>query len=192
MPTRSIQDTAPIYQLKITLREIRPPIWRRVLTPGAVSLHKVHKIIQIVMGWMDCHLHCFTVDGVTYSYPEPDSDWEDSGDLDSRRVKLMQIAPQARRKFLYEYDFGDTWEHDILVEKILPPEPGAKYPVCVAGKRACPPEDVGGVWGYAEFLKAIRDPEHREHASYLEWLGRPFDPEAFDLEGVNQLLRRIR
>src|SRR3972149_3664448 len=136
MPARTAKPPAPIYQLKITLRDFRPPF--------------------------------------------RGTDWEDADEADARRVTLGQIAPQARAKFMYEYDFGDSWEHEILVEKILPPDPQMKHPVCLKGKGACPPEDVGGVWGYAEFLRAIRDPEHSEHDEYLEWVGDEFDPKAFD------------
>ena len=94
-------------------------------------------------------------------------------------------------RFVYEYDFGDSWEHQIVVEKVLVPEAGVRYPVCLAGKRACPPEDVGGIWGYAEFLEAMRDPEHTEHETMLAWIGGAFDAQAFDLEGINQRLRHI-
>jgi hypothetical protein len=183
------QSTDLVYQLKITLRNFRPPIWRRVLVPASITLYKLHQIIQVAMGWTDSHLHQFIIGREYYSIPSPD-DWEPV--KDERRYRLYQIAPAEKSKFVYEYDFGDSWEHEILVEKIVPAEPGKKYPVCVAGKRACPPEDVGGVWGYAEFLEAISNPDHEEHESYLEWAGGEFDPEAFDIEVVNELLARIR
>jgi hypothetical protein len=191
MPAKTSAPLA-IYQLKITLLHSRPPIWRRVLVPGHFTLHKLHLVIQLAMGWEGGHLHHFLVDGQYYSCPYQGSDEEDTGDADSRRVTLAQIAPREKRKFVYEYDFGDSWEHEILVEKILPPEPGAKYPQCVKGKGACPPEDVGGVWGYANFLEAIHNPEHEEHEMYLEWIGGEFDPEAFDLERANLALKRVK
>ncbi|OGG46673.1 MAG: hypothetical protein A3F84_07475 [Candidatus Handelsmanbacteria bacterium RIFCSPLOWO2_12_FULL_64_10] len=184
MPAKSA-----IYQLKITLRDSRPPIWRRVLIPGDFSLHKLHRVAQIAMGWTDSHLHQFTVGGTYYGEPHPDDEMEMN---DERRFTLNRIAPREKSKFAYEYDFGDSWDHEVLVEKIFPPEPGVKYPLCVKGKRACPPEDVGGVWGYDTFLKAICDPKHEEHDSYLEWIGGEFDPEAFDLDEINQELRRIK
>jgi len=106
-------------------------------------------------------------------------------------VRLNQIA-DAGAKFVYEYDFGDSWEHILLVEKVLPMEPDQQYPVCIKGKRACPPEDVGGVWGYYGFLEAIQDPDHPEHEDYLEWIGEDFDPEAFDLDAVNAALRALQ
>jgi len=180
---------APVYQLKITLKDFRPPIWRRVLVPGSADLYRLHWVVQIAMGWTNSHLHQFIIDGEYYSIPSED-DWE--AVKDERRLTLAQIAPAARRKFVYEYDFGDSWEHEILVEKILPPDPAVKHAVCLDGRRACPPEDVGGVWGYAEFLEAIRNPEHEEHDSYLEWIGGDFDPDEFDVDAVNAELRRLR
>ncbi len=185
-------QAGPVYQLKVTLRGSRPPIWRRVLVPGRYTLGDLHWVIQFVMGWTNSHLHHFDVFGTYYSLPMPYSGWEDAEEQDARKVRLAEIAPQAKTKFRYEYDFGDSWDHDVLVEKILPPDPKLKHPVCLAGKRACPPEDVGGVWGYAEFLEAIADPEHEEHEMYLEWIGGEFDPEAFDLEAVNRDLRRLK
>lgn len=181
-----------VYQLKITLKDFKPAIWRRVLVPGHYPLSRLHRVVQYAMGWTDSHLHCFRIGQDNYSLPMPGSDWEDSDDLDSRKVRLDQIAPRDKVKFIYEYDFGDGWEHDILVEKILPPDTELKHPVCLKGRGACPPEDVGGVWGYANFLEAILDPAHEEHDSYLEWVGGEFDPDAFDLEFTNRILRDIR
>jgi hypothetical protein len=190
-PARS-KAASPIYQLKITLKGYRPPIWRRVLVPGDYTLAKLHWVMQYAMGWTNSHLRHFRVGETYYSLPIPGADWEDAGEADARRVKLAQVAPRVKAKFEYEYDFGDSWEHDVVVEKILPPEPGVKYPVCLAGKGACPPEDVGGVWGYADFLEAIADPKHEEHDRYLEWIGGEFNPDAFDPDEVNRALRRIK
>lgn len=189
MPKASAAPAAAVYQLKITLQHAKPPIWRRVLVPGNWTLARLHKVIQSAMGWCDCHLHEFVIDGQTYGDP---SVYDDLPVRSERRVRLETVAPAARRKFKYQYDFGDSWDHEILVEAILPPEPGVAYPVCIAGKRACPPEDVGGVWGYAGFLDALADPDHEEHDSYLAWLGGPFDAEAFDLAAANQKLRSLR
>lgn len=187
MPARKV-DESPVYQLKVTLRGIRPPIWRRLQVRGSATLPKLHDAIQIAMGWTDSHLHLFNVGGVSYGVPDPDFDDDVRSE---RRIKLGQIVYGAKDRFSYEYDFGDSWEHEILVEKVLPPDPAVHYPICLTGKRACPPEDVGGVWGYADFLEAIAHPEHAEHEEMLEWVGGAFDPEAFDLEAVNQALRQL-
>jgi len=141
------------------------------------------------MGWYDCHLHLFLIDGDEYGVPSPDDFTEF---IDERRYTIQMMAPVEKKKFRYDYDFGDSWEHDILVEKITPLESGVTYPVCIKGKRACPPEDVGGIWGYEAFLEAIADPEHEEHDSYMEWVGDDFDPAAFDLEEVNGMLQEIK
>ena len=175
-----------IYQIKITLRDIDPPIWRRLQVPGKTTLPDLHLMIQAVMGWDNGHLHGYTIRDVSYSAPDPDFD--DSEFEDETRVRLDKVCPRARASFLYIYDFGDCWEHDILVEKILPPEPVVDYPRCLAGERRCPPEDVGGVYGYEDFLKAMRNPKHKEHAHYLEWCGGEFNPEEFDVDAVNGFL----
>jgi len=182
-------DEGTIYQIKVTLKGSKPPIWRRILVPGSVTLAKLHDILQVTMGWTDSHLHQFDVRGTYYGEPHPEYFHEVR---DERRVRLDQIVTGEGFRFIYEYDFGDSWEHDLLVEKILPPDPGRQYPVCIKGKGACPPEDVGGIWGYYDFLEAIRDPKHEEHEDYLEWIGGEFDPEAFDLEAVNAELARLR
>ena len=189
MPAKPTKSIGLIYQLKITLRASRPPIWRRVLVPGDFGLHKLHQVVQIAMGWTNSHLHLFIVDGTEYGEPHADDRTEVE---DERRFALRQVAPREKARFVYEYDFGDDWLHAIVVEAVSPPEPGVKYPLCAKGKRACPPEDVGGMWGYGTFLEAIRDPRHEEHASYLEWIGGGFDPEAFDLDAINQALRRVK
>ncbi|MFQ5617105.1 MAG: plasmid pRiA4b ORF-3 family protein, partial [Anaerolineales bacterium] len=182
--------TNNIYQLKISLKGAKPPIWRRVLVPANFTLHKLHKVIQAAMGWWDYHLHQFIIFGEYYSNPADDG-WGDLETKNEQRYRLNQIVSGRGFKFEYEYDFGDSWAHVIQVEKILPREKGVRYPVCIKGKRACPPEDVGGIWGYAGYLEAIQDPKHPEHDDYLEWRG-PFDPNAFDLDEVNAALQEIR
>ncbi len=185
----SVKSNELIYQVKVTLRDSKPPIWRRLLVSGSITFYKLHYIIQIAMGWTDCHLHQFIIEGKYFGIPSPE-DWQPI--MDERRYHLNQIAPSENSKFIYEYDFGDSWEHEILVEKIQPPESGIKYPLCIKGKRACPPEDVGGVWGYMEFVEAMSNPNHDEHDSYFEWWGGEFDPEKFDVEEINQALRKIK
>ena len=191
MSSREDRSAGPIYQLKITLKDSRPPIWRRILVAGDVSLAKLHGILQIVMGWTDSHLHQFTIHGRDYGVPDRELDFGHRT-LSERRVRLFEVVYGEKDRFLYEYDFGDSWTHQILVEKIIPKEEGKHYPVCVAGKRACPPEDCGGIWGYENFLEAIKDAGHPEHEDMIEWIGGGFDAEAFSLDEVNQRLRRLR
>ena len=176
-------------ELEIELEFIEPTIWRRVSVPDNYSLGDLHQVIQTAMGWHDCHLHCFDVDGIKYTFPSqlPEMDMEDESTL-----RLADMIKSGTKCFLYEYDFGDSWEHIVLLEKILAPEPDVGYPVCIKGRRACPPEDVGGVWGYAEFLEAIKDPQHESYEMYVEWLGDDFDPAYFDLDEVNQLLALLK
>jgi hypothetical protein len=175
-----------IYQLKITLKDVKPPVWRRVLVPDC-PLTKLHDVIQVVMGWHDCHLYEFGVGGQRYTDPRG---MDDLGMEDAARVRLSQVAPREKAKFRYTYDFGDDWRHEILVEKVLPREADKAYPACIDGKRACPPEDVGGPWGYVEFVEAIGDPAHERHEEFVDWRGE-FDPEAFDPEAVNKRLKGI-
>jgi len=168
----------------------RPPIWRRVEVDGNISLGELHLVIQIVMGWEDAHLHQFIVDDIYYSTPYPGM--EDWGMMDYMRdaneISLRQVAVEVGVRFIYKYDFGDSWEHVIRVEQIKEPEAGVFCPVCLTGKRACPPEDVGGIWGYEEFLSALQNKNHPEHEMYSEWIGGTFDPENFDLEESNRML----
>jgi hypothetical protein len=180
-----------IYQVKVTLKDSKPPIWRRIQVPGDVRLDTLHRILQVVMGWDDYHLHQFIVGGEYYGEPHPDYEVWGPEMRDETRVRLRQIAPREKSRFVYEYDFGDGWEHALLVEKILPSEPGVDYPRCIKGKRACPPEDVGGVWGYYDFLETISNPDDPEHDDMLDWIGGEFDPEHFDLDEINAELKNM-
>jgi len=179
-----------MLKLKITLKGIRPPVWRRVLVSEDMDLLQLHDLIQAVFGWWDYHLHLFTIAGMEFVNTP---DWEEDGDQyqDESRAKLGGLIPRfisEGGKFIYTYDMGDYWEHEILVEKILPDSDKQKTPILLAGRRRCPPEDVGGPWGYENFLEAIRDNQHPEHETFLEWIGVDFDPEAFDLEATNRSL----
>jgi len=185
------QKSTFIYQIKVTLNDIHPPIWRRIQVPGNYSLFKFHNVLQSVMGWDNYHLHHFMIDNEFYGDPA-DDEFGDLGTRNEKNFTLNKTIPGSGFKFIYEYDFGDSWEHSLLVEKILPAEKGVHYPICIKGKRACPPEDVGGAWGYESFLEALRDPKNPEHDEYLEWIGGEFDPEAFDLEEINQALQHLR
>ena len=148
------------YQLKITLSDIRPPIWRRVVVSSATSLETLHLILQITMGWTNSHLHQFIIGKQRYGVPDPD--FED-GMNDQACIKLNQLLKKEKDRIIYEYDFGDGWQHTVTLEKILPFEPKAVLPECIKGKRACPPEDVGGPWGYFDFLEAYSNQHHEQH-----------------------------
>jgi len=185
------KEPATVYEMKITLRGIKPPIWRRVQVKDC-SLAGLHDVIQTCMGWHDGHLHEFEVAGERYGDPSQwagDSFGDEEEVGNEKKFKLGQLVDQGVKKLRYVYDMGDNWEHDVQIEKVLPAEPGVDYPRCVAGKRAGPPEDCGGQWGYGDFLKAVQDPKHPEHEEMLEWVGGEFDPEAFDCEAVNKMLR---
>jgi hypothetical protein len=185
-----------IYELKITLLESNPAIWRRVQVPGNITLIKLHHALQVLMGWQDYHLHQFAVNGALYGMHV--DDWQDATPelLDERGVRLYRIAPVAGTRLVYEYDFGDGWQLEIIIEDISFSQEatgeGAGHVVCLDGQCAGPPEDVGGIGGYEEFVKAIRNRRHPEHRSWLEWVGGSFDPEKFDPEAVNRALKRIR
>ena len=180
--------TRVVYQIKVTLKGSKPPIWRRMQVTSETTLAQLHRILQGVMGWEGYHLYQFEVSGMEYGDPRMLEEMEGE---DARRVTLETLVRGEKFKFLYEYDFGDSWDHELLVEKILPVEARKRYPVCLTGKRACPPEDCGGIWGYASFLEAIQDPQHPEHEEMVDWVGGEFDPEAFDLEEVNNELQNL-
>ncbi|MCI0398777.1 MAG: plasmid pRiA4b ORF-3 family protein [Chloroflexi bacterium] len=177
-----------IYQLKVTLQGIDPPIWRRFQVRSDETFYRLHLTLQVVMGWWNYHLHQFLVNGLTITDAETLMEWgEDGVSVHQARLERYLLAEGAT--CTYEYDFGDSWQHELLLEKILPLQPDLLLPRCLAGARACPPEDCGGSWGYADFLEAIGKPDHEEHQSTLEWAGGHFDPEAFDLDEVNRQLR---
>ena len=183
------RELRKVYQIKVTLEDIRPPIWRRLAVLSDTTLEELHLILQVAMGWADYHLHQFTINGIEYGQPDPDYGSEVE---DERKMKLIKVAPEEDAKFVYEYDFGDSWQHRILIEKILPVEKGKHYPICIKGKRACPPEDIGGPWGYTDFIEAVLDIAHPEHEDMLEWIGGEFDPEAFNIDEINENLKQIR
>jgi pRiA4b ORF-3-like protein len=189
--TDRLASPVEIYQIKVTLRDSQPLIWRRVQVSSDTTLAKLHRILQCVMGWEDAHLHQFVIQGQRYGLPEKDHIGPRTT-KDERQYKLGEVSPGGDSQFRYDYDFGDNWVHVLFVEKTLPPQKATRYPVCLAGARACPPEDVGGIPGYEDFLEAIKDPNHPEREEYLEWIGGDFDPEAFDLDEVNQKLRSVR
>ncbi len=164
-----------IVSLKVTLKGSKPPVWRRLLVPGSMTLGDLSEAILTGMGWIGGHLHAFDVDGRQFGDPATTDDV-----ANENRLTLNGVVKSGVRRFGYTYDFGDDWEHVVAVEKTLARAPGQAYPVCVDGERNCPPEDCGGVWGYAELLEILADPAHPEREERLEWIGGDFDPEAFD------------
>jgi hypothetical protein len=178
------------YLLKIHLLDIEPKIWRRFVVPASITLDRLHDVLQIIMGWTDSHLHEFTIGNKRYTeYPE----YKDDG-LECGRYRLVDLIKQKGRTFRYLYDFGDSWEHELVIEdsRYFDPELGTEL-TCLKGERACPPEDVGGVHGYFEFYNALKDPNHDEHQSYMEWSGGNFDSESFDAYIVNgELMKYLR
>lgn len=176
--------------LKVSLRGARPPIWRRLRVPARTTLDTLHEVLQVSFGWTDSHLHLFESGGRRYSDPSFQlDDWgEPTGD--ESRVRLSDVVSAPGDRLRYEYDFGDSWEHDIVVEDMLPGD-GATVTVCVGGRRAGPPEDCGGVWGYAELCAILADPRHPEHGERLAWAGGRLDPARFDPQEINRILQRL-
>ncbi|QEL17825.1 plasmid pRiA4b ORF-3 family protein [Limnoglobus roseus] len=181
--------TDRLFQFKITLLDIAPAIWRRVRVPDC-TLVEFHEIIQAAFGWENYHLHQFEIGSVRYTEPAPDGDDTDSED--ETDVLLSTLLPESSRtaQWVYEYDFGDGWRHEVLFEGFPPAVPKAKPPICLEGERACPPEDCGGPPGYADYLAAIADPQDEQHEELLEWRG-PFDPEAFDATKATKAMRKV-
>ena len=170
------------YLLRIELLDIEPAIWRRVIVPASITLDRLHDVIQIAMGWADHHLHSFIVGKNSYiEYPE----FKEDG-LPCGKYRIGDLIKQKGRTFQYDYDFGDCWEHKITLEESRYELSRDEIPLmCVEGERACPPEDVGGTPGYEEFCKAIKDTNHKEHDSFLEWYGESYDSELFDTDYIN-------
>lgn len=174
-----------LFQLKITLQDIEPSVWRRLLVPPDITLHDLHHVIQVALGWEDYHLHDFTIARTRYAVPSRE-DWDRP--IDERTVCLQDVA-KPKSTFVYQYDFGDSWYHDILIEKTTDDVKSA--PHCLDGARACPPEDSGGPWGYSEKLDVLSDPSHEEYEEVREWMGSTFDPEQFDIDSINARLQRF-
>ena len=179
-----------VYQLKVTLKGIRPPIWRRIQVPGNYSFWDLHVAIQDAMGWFDLHLHSFEMINPKTGFKEeigiPDDDFGafDHDVIPGWERRISSYFTTDNSKALYLYDFGDDWTHEIRLEKTLTPDKDIAYPRCIKGKRACPPEDCGGAWGYEEMLETLSDPEHEDYENTVEWIGEFFDPEYFDLSEI--------
>ena len=181
-----------IYQLRITLKNAKPPIWRQVLVPAEFRLDQLHQLIQVTMGWHNSHLHEFAAEHpVTKderTFTDAESVAESGFGEDERDITIGDLLIAVDDKMTYVYDFGDDWVHEVKVQKILATVPGEKFPQCVGGKRACPPEDCGGPWRYEEMLESVANPEDKEHEMFTEWLGGDFDAEKFDLAEVQGLI----
>ena len=190
MPMNPIEKSQQIYQIKVTLLGTDPPIWRRLRVPANLTLETLHDVLQLAMGWEDCHMHDFRIGQQRFGTPDPmEREFGGPRTASERTARLFQVLGRAGIKAVYTYDFGDSWEHKIVVEKRLAPEPGRAYPVCLAGERHGPPEDCGGIPGYQGLVEAIRDPDHPQHEQVVEMFGRRYDPERFRIDRVNRLLQ---
>jgi hypothetical protein len=183
-----VKKKPSIYQIRVELQGSRPPIWRRFQVSPDITLPRLHRALQIVMGWEDYHLHEFRRGERTYAEPDPEDDHFGRKVADERRVRLKTLLPDLGSSCEYIYDFGDDWTHHITLESILPPVPRKFYPVCVAGERSAPPEDSGGINGYERYLTALFDPQHEDHLEMRQWRGR-FAPERFSGSLVNRRLK---
>lgn len=190
MPSKLPQPSQN-YQIKITLRDSRPSLWCRIQVRDDVKLAELHKALQAVMGWTDTHLHHFVIGDKYYGVSDEEEGIEFSKTEDESKYKLADFVFRENSQFAYSYDLGDNWEHVLLVEKILALQQDIHSPVCLSGAHTCPPENVGGIVGCADFLKAIEDPQHLEHKEFLQWIGGEFGPEAFDVDEANRKLREM-
>src|SRR4051794_19171223 len=169
-----------IAHLRIKLDDVEPTVIRRLEVPLAIRLDRLHLVLQAALGWTDSHLYEFRARDVGWGVPDPDFG---DGPLDARKARLGDVLEDAGVKSIkYLYDFGDGWEHSVRIERVTEAEPGTTYPRLIEAAGRCPPEDVGGPWGYREFLAAIADPNHERHAEFVEWTGGNFDPKATDIE----------
>ena len=179
------------FQIKVTLQHTKPPIWRRILVAPEISLDRLHRVLQIVMGWDDEHLYEFDTPGGRFSDSRViDSAFDMDEPENSKKATLKSVLHMPKSHIRYEYDFGDGWDHQILLEKVVELDDPV-LAVCLGGARACPPEDCGGPWGYANLLEVLKDPKHPEHESMAEWIGSGFNSDAFDIEAINRRLARL-
>lgn len=188
---RATDGEAAVYRFKIILRGTHPLIWRRIETKD-VTLKKLHELIQTAMGWTNSHLHQFQIAGVRYTDPRlMTGEFDDFGAIDYSGIRISDLVSKhgSKLRMGYEYDFGDGWQHEVVLEKVTQSEPGAKYPRCIDGERACPPEDIGGVYGFADYVEAITNPNHSEYGEFLEWNG-PFDPAQFDAAKTTRRMKK--
>jgi hypothetical protein len=191
-PAGSEVKPAPIYQLKISLAFSDPLIWRRIQVPGDITLARLHDILQLCMGWSNLHTHRFLIGKVFYAPSDIHDSWTKTGERCESEYNLVTLENDMKWVFTYIYDFGDGWEHDIELEESLPADKGGSQPVLLDGEQACPPENVGGIPGYEEFLNIINNPRHKHHRMMAEWYGADqFDPGHFDMAKINKGLKRL-
>ena len=191
MPRHNKIENRAVYCLKVTLQEITPPIWRRFKVTNDITLNRLHHVIQRIMGWKEAHLHQFEIREEVYSSPDPD--WQEELRFKSEtEIKLGDIVVDESETFLYRYDLGDRWDHELKLEAILPIDAADAYPLCVAGERNCPPENCGGTGGYADLIRILKTPEDPQHQEMRDWLGGGYDPEAFSAMAVNMRLKSLR
>lgn len=193
MPTKKSTVPPEIFQLKVTLLGTMPPIWRQLLVPANLTLAQLHDVLQTAMGWQECHLHEFCAGYRRFGQPDPEDRFMGTPSVENERtVHLSDVLGRVRSKITYTYDFGDSWEHRIVLEKRLPTDPGSTYPLCIGGERACPPEDCGGIPGFYDLLDALGNPAHPQHDELLEWIGDNYDPDVFSIHDVNRMLTPSR
>lgn len=181
-----------IYQLRVELQHIEPRIWRCILVPDSLKLAKLDRVVQSAMGWTNSHLHDWRIGEQRYGIP--DEEWGGiEAMLDERKFTVGAVLGEQITDFAYTYDFGDCWDHHITIEKRLAVREGYNdWPMCISGENACPPEDVGGPPGYMDFIEAMHNPRHPQHANYLRWWGGPFDPKGFSINAANMAIRKLR
>lgn len=180
-----------VHRLKVTLRLVKPPVWRCIEVASNIKLSELSAVLEATMGWLGGHLHAFEAAGVFYEIPDGES-FDFPPPRDERKARLGEVLPAMKSKMRWDYDFGDGWEHDVVVEAIEPMKTDAAYPVCVAGRRACLPDDCGGPWGYGNLLAAISDPTHEQHEELTEWLPPGFDADKFDIAEATKMMRSAR
>ena len=189
MTTKKISSAQDVYQIKVTLLWTKPPIWRRLLVPSSMTLEHLHDVLQIAMGWENCHMHDFSAGRRRFGQPDLSDGFMDGPQVESERTaRLSDVLRKVGAKMNYTYDFGDGWEHSIVLEKRLPPDQDTVCPICLDGQLACPPEDCGGTPGFYRLLDILADPKHKEHEEMREWVGENYDSEAFSVDKVNKFL----
>jgi len=192
MPAKKNAVPREIYQLKVTLLGTSPPIWRRLLVPADATQAQLHDVLQAAMGWEDVHMHKFSAGQRRIGRPNPEDRFMAMPAVENEStVRLSSILGRVGSKAIYTYDFGDSWEHSLVLEKRLPVDPNTAYPVCTDGQLACPPEDCGGIPGFYDLIEALSDPNHERYEEMLEWIGE-FDPQAFSVESVNMSFTAMR